>query len=91
MPLLGTKVKQALENYKLADGRYSVGLGDFIEVQNAIVNYNNAQLSYIEAIYNYNLAKSNLEKSIAKPHDGVNYTVDDVKIEKYNDKKSGKV
>ncbi len=91
VPLLGTKVKQALENYKLADGRYSVGLGDFIEVQNAIVNYNNAQLSYIEAIYNYNLAKSNLEKSIAKPHDGVNYTVDDVKIENYNDKKSGKV
>ena len=87
VPLLAIKVKQTFENYKLADGRYSVGLGDFIELQDAINNYNNAQLSYIEAIYNYNVAKANLEKSIAKPYDGISYTVDDVTIEKGKNKK----
>ena len=82
VPLLAVKVKQTFENYKLADGRYSVGLGDFIELQDAINNYNNAQLSYIEAIYNYNVAKANLEKSIAKPYEGISLTIDDVKVEK---------
>lgn len=91
VPLLAIKVKQTFENYKLADGRYSVGLGDFIELQDAITNYNNAQLSYIEAIYNYNIAKANLEKSIAKSYPGISFTIDDVKIEKYKDKKSGKI
>ena len=43
IPLLAVKVKQTLENFELADGRYAVGLGDYIELQDAKVNYNNAQ------------------------------------------------
>lgn len=55
IPLLETKVRQTLENLELADGRYAVGLGDYIQLQDARVNYNNAQSSYVQAVYNYML------------------------------------
>lgn len=67
IPLLAVKVRQTLENYELAEGRYYVGLGDYIQLQDAKVNYNNAQCSYIETIYKYNLARANLESVIAMP------------------------
>lgn len=67
IPLQGVKVKQTFENYQLAEGRYYVGLGDYIELQDAKVNYNNAQHSYIETIYRYNVARANLESVIALP------------------------
>ena len=67
IPLLAVKVRQTLENYELAEGRYYVGLGDYIQLQDAKVNYNNAQCSYIETIYKYNVAKANLESVIAMP------------------------
>ncbi|MFI3301342.1 MAG: TolC family protein [Candidatus Gastranaerophilales bacterium] len=64
IPLAGIKVKQTLENFQLADGRYAVGLGDFIELQDAKVQYNNAQQDYVNIVYNYNIARSDIEKSI---------------------------
>lgn len=67
IPLLAVKVRQTLENYELAEGRYYVGLGDYIQLQDAKVNYNNAQCSYIETIYKYNVARANLESVIALP------------------------
>lgn len=67
IPLLVVKVRQTLENYELAEGRYYVGLGDYIQLQDAKVNYNNAQCSYIETIYKYNVARANLESVIAMP------------------------
>lgn len=66
IPLLAVKVRQTLENYELADGRYEVGLGNFIELQDAKVNYNNAQQAYVKAIYDYNVAKADLEKSMGE-------------------------
>ena len=69
IPLLAVKVKQTLENFELADGRYSVGLGDYIELQDAKVNYNNAQVSYVQTVYNYNVARANLERAIALPQE----------------------
>lgn len=36
-------------------------------LQDAKVNYNNAQCSYIETIYKYNVARANLESVIAMP------------------------
>ena len=65
IPLLEQKIKQTLENLELADGRYSVGLGDYIELQDAKVNYNNAQHAFVKAVFNYNVAKAKLEQSIA--------------------------
>lgn len=65
IPLLAVKVKQTYENFELADGRYAVGIGDYIQLQDARVNYNNAQQSYVQTVYNYNVARANLEKLIA--------------------------
>lgn len=67
IPLQAVKVRQTRENYELAEGRYYVGLGDYIELQNAKINYNNAQHSYVATIYNYNVARANLENVIALP------------------------
>ncbi len=64
IPLKAQKVKQTLENFELADGRYSVGLGNFIELQNAQLNYNNAQLDLVAAVFNYNVARETLLKSM---------------------------
>ncbi len=77
IPLLAVKVKQTLENFELADGRYSVGLGDFIELQDAKVQYNNAQHSYVQTVYNYNVARAALEKAMALPQP-VTITIEDV-------------
>ena len=85
IPLLAVKVKQTLENFELADGRYAVGLGDYIELQDAKVNYNNAQVNYVQAVYNYNVARANLEKAIALPQ-SVTTSIEDNK----NDRKSKK-
>ncbi len=65
IPLLAVKVKQTYENFELADGRYAVGIGDYIQLQDARVNYNNAQNSYVQTVYNYNVARANLERLIA--------------------------
>ncbi|MCD8377763.1 MAG: TolC family protein [Candidatus Gastranaerophilales bacterium] len=65
IPLNEIKVRQTLENLELADGRYEVGLGDFIEVQDAKVNYNNAQNTYIQTIYDYNVSRATLEREIS--------------------------
>ena len=78
IPLLAVKVRQTLENLELADGRYSVGLGDYIELQDAKVNYNNAQNSYVQAVYNYNVSRSDLERLIALPQE-ITVTVEDQK------------
>ena len=76
IPLLAVKVKQTLENLELADGRYFVGIGDYIELQDAKVNYNNAQQAYVEAVYNYNVARAKLEEAIAlKP--AIKITIED--------------
>ncbi len=77
IPLLAVKVRQTLENFELADGRYAVGLGDFIELQDAKVQYNNAQHTYVQTVYNYNVARAELEKAMALQQD-VTITIEDV-------------
>ena len=81
IPLVAVKVKQTLENFELADGRYGVGLGDYIELQDATVKYNNAQHEYVQTVYNYNVARANLELAMALPQT-VKTTIED---EKNND------
>jgi len=89
IPLMETKVRQTLENLELADGRYTVGLGDYIQLQDARVNYNNAQSSYVQAVYNYNVARATLEREIALPQENT-LTVEDVKDYQKDLKKSEK-
>lgn len=64
IPLLEATVKQAFQNFELADGRYEVGLGNYIELQDAQTNYNNAQMAYAQTVYDYNIARINLEYSM---------------------------
>ena len=67
IPLQAVKVRQTRENFELAEGRYYVGLGDYLELQNAKLEYNNAQHSYINSIYLYNVAVAALESAISYP------------------------
>ena len=64
IPLMSQKVKASLENFELADGRYSVGLNNYVELQDALANYNNAQLSFVQAVFEYNVARETLHKSM---------------------------
>ena len=58
--------KQAKENYELSYGRYRVGEANPTELKDAQINYQQAQLSYYNALYQYNSAKASLEKAIGK-------------------------
>lgn len=64
IPLMSQKVKAALENFELADGRYSVGLNNYVELQDALTNYNNSQLSFVQTVFEYNVARETLLKSM---------------------------
>jgi len=64
IPLVDSRVAQALENFRLADGRYGTGLGNFIELQDARGKYINAQQEYVQTIYNYNTARTTLETAM---------------------------
>lgn len=57
-------VRQAEENLNIATGRYQTGVGNPIEVTDALVNYNNAQTAYNQALYDYKVAQASLDRAI---------------------------
>ena len=82
IPLNAVKVRQTLENLELADGRYEVGLGDYIEVQDAKVNYNIAQNTYVKNIFNYNVSRANMEREISSEEIKIKLDEETKKIKK---------
>lgn len=66
IPVAQLGLKQAKENYDLSAGRYKVGVGDPIELKEAQVQYQDAQLTYCQTLYEYNVAKANLEKAMGR-------------------------
>jgi len=56
-------VRQATENLDLANGRYTYGVGNPIEVTDALVSVSNAKTAHIAALYDYRLAQASLEKA----------------------------
>ena len=66
IPVAILQVKQAKENYELSYGRYRVGEGSPTELKDSENLYEQAQLNYYTALYEYNSAKAQLEKSIGK-------------------------
>lgn len=66
MPVAILGVKQAKENYELSYGRYRVGEASPTELKDAQINYQQAQLIYYNALYQYNSSKAALEKAIGK-------------------------
>ena len=57
-------VRQATENHELADGRYTAGVGNPIEVTDALVSLANAKTAYIAALYDYKVAQASVEKAM---------------------------
>ena len=66
IPYTIIQVKQAKENYELSFGRYKVGEGSPTELKDAENTYEQAQLAYYNALYRYNSAVAELEKSVGK-------------------------
>ena len=66
MPVAMLQVKQSKENYELSYGRYRVGEASPTELKDAQILYQQAQLNYYNALYQYNSAKAALEKAIGK-------------------------
>ena len=64
IPVAELTQKQAKEGYDLAVGRYKVGVGNYIEVKDAETSYSKAKLSYIQAVFDYNLAVAKLKNSM---------------------------
>ncbi len=57
-------VRQAEENVALAEGRYGSGVGNPIEVTDALVVQSNAKTSYISGLTDYKTAQASLEKAM---------------------------
>lgn len=57
-------VKQAEENLDLARGRYAAGVGNPIEITDALVAYSNAKTDYVDALYDFKVARASLEKAM---------------------------
>ena len=57
-------VRQADENYRLAEGRYTTGVGNPIEVTDALVALGNAKNSHTQALYDHKVAQAGMEKAM---------------------------
>lgn len=66
LPVALIQQKQATENFNLTFRRYGVGVGSPSEVKDAEITYESAQLTYYSSVYEYNLAKAELEKAIGR-------------------------
>ncbi len=66
LPVAQLQEKQASENFNLSFRMYGVGVGSPSEVKDAEITYENAQLTYYSSVYEYNMAKAELEKAIGR-------------------------
>ena len=60
-------VVQAEEDYKIAQVRYSAGVGTNLDVMDSQVALTQAKTNYIQALYDYNTSKAKLEKAMGIP------------------------
>lgn len=57
-------LNQAEENRTLAEGRYEVGVGDALEVTDALLSLSDAQLVVVQADYDLHMAMIELERAV---------------------------
>jgi outer membrane protein len=57
-------IRQAEDNLELANGRYATGVGNPIEVTDALVAVSAAKIAYISALTDYKTAQASLEKAM---------------------------
>ena len=51
-------------NFEVQKYYIAVGLNNFIELQDAQTNYNNAQLAFVQSVFDYNVAREEFKKSM---------------------------
>ncbi len=61
-------LEAARENLRLAWGRYQAGIGTIIEFTDAQVQFSQADLNFVQALYNYRVFEAQLDKAIGKPY-----------------------
>ena len=66
VPVAELGVKQAFENYEIAEGRYNVGLSDPIEFKDAQIALMDARISYLRTLYDFNSTKARLERAVGQ-------------------------
>ncbi|MFH2068861.1 MAG: TolC family protein [Candidatus Omnitrophota bacterium] len=64
IPVAELTVTQARENLELANGRYQAGVGSPIETTDSQVSYSQARYAYIQALYQYQTARANLDNAM---------------------------
>ena len=65
--LVGEKtVKEAQENLVLAEGRYTAGVGNIIELTDAQVALTSARAQHVQALYDYQTALATLEWAVGQ-------------------------
>ena len=64
IPAAELLVRQAEENLTLAEGRYEMGVGNILEVADALLAFNSAKVSHFQALHDYSKAVSTLEKTL---------------------------
>ncbi|PKN66433.1 MAG: TolC family protein [Deltaproteobacteria bacterium HGW-Deltaproteobacteria-12] len=57
-------VRQAEENVELAQGRYTAGVGSYMEITDAVISLNNAKMTYITALSDYSVTRAGLQKAM---------------------------
>lgn len=62
-----TAVEQAEEDYRIAQLRYQAGVGTNTDVIDASVALTNAKNNYLQALYDYNTSKTNLQNAMGEP------------------------
>ncbi len=59
-------LEAARENLRLAWGRYQAGVGTIIEFTDAQVQFSQADLNFVQALYNYRVYEAQLDKAIGR-------------------------
>jgi TolC family type I secretion outer membrane protein len=61
-------LEAARENLRLAWGRYQAGVSTIIEVTDAQVQFSQADLKFVQALYDYRVFEARLDKAIGRPY-----------------------
>ena len=64
IPVAELLVRQAGENLSLAEGRYETGVGNALEVADALLTFNSAKVSHFQSLHDYSAAIAALERAL---------------------------
>lgn len=84
---------QSKESYRLAKARYKEGVSIAVEMDEALVGYNNSKKNLVNAMHNLNLAYASMERAVGSRLTGSNFIVltpekeESVKLEAINSEK----